>query len=49
VVEPRHLQPMLKRLATLGGDKSLRAELRLLRDAGAPGMKATGMFVINPP
>jgi 23S rRNA (adenine2030-N6)-methyltransferase len=49
VVEPRHLEPMLKRLATLGGEKSLRAELRLLREPGAPGMKATGMFVINPP
>jgi len=49
VVEPRYLEPMLKRLATLGGDRILRAELRLLREAGAPGMKAAGMFVINPP
>lgn len=49
VVDPRYLQPMLKRLAGLGGAKTLRVELCLQEEAQGQGMKAAGMFVINPP
>ena len=49
IVASRNPGHMLKQLAKLGGEKSLRVELSPRENHSAAGMNATGMFVINPP
>lgn len=49
VVDPRLLQSMLRKLGSLGGDRSLKIELQLKKEEASKGMRATGMFIINGP
>ncbi len=49
VVAARPLQPMLKKLARLGGERSLKIELRLEKGVSTKRMQASGVLVINGP
>lgn len=49
VVTLRNLQPMLRKLGQLGGERCLTIELSLEPDTALKGMRATGMLLINGP